>query len=198
MPSSYTSNLRFTLQATGENLNLWGALNNAGVVSLIDTAIAGRYGVALSAPLTLTSANGSTDQSRNAILDFTSGSGGTVTIPAVSKTYYVRNATSGNVVISTGGTTNATLATGDVMPVFSDGTSVYGLKLSGLDLSTYIASMVLAATGSLPAVTGNAGKYVYTDGVISYWKQVQTTDLGDIASYTAARTAFSIVAALVF
>jgi hypothetical protein len=52
----------------------------------------------------------------------------------------------------------------------------------GLSIKDYIAAAVIGATGSLPATTGNAGKFIFTDGSSSYWKTAQTTDLGDYAT----------------
>ena len=41
MASTYTTNLRLTKQADGENPNSWGQILNDGVISLADQAIAG-------------------------------------------------------------------------------------------------------------------------------------------------------------
>ena len=38
MASTYTTNLRLTKQADGENPNSWGAILNDGVISLVDDA----------------------------------------------------------------------------------------------------------------------------------------------------------------
>lgn len=193
--ATYTSGGRFTLQVTGTNNNTWGIVLNAGVFQLVDDSIFGRLAFTLSGTKVLTSVLGATDEARNAILDVTGGTGGTVTIPSTSKIYMGRNASVGDVTFSTGGITNAVLAAGDVMPLFTDGSAVYGLRLAGLGLKDYIAAMVLAATGSLPAVTGNAGKFVYTDGVVSYWKAVATTDIADFTSKVKKR---ALTYALVF
>ena len=75
MPSSYTNSLRFVLQATGENLNTWGVLNNNSMIALADYAIAGRAAFTLSGSKTLTTANGATDEARAAMLDITGGTG---------------------------------------------------------------------------------------------------------------------------
>ncbi len=42
MPSTYSARARYTLQAPGENLNLWGVILNQGVFALVDEARAKR------------------------------------------------------------------------------------------------------------------------------------------------------------
>lgn len=185
MPSSYTASLRFNLQATGESINLWGEINNAGVVTLVDKAIAGWSNVALSgATYSLTVANGSADEARSAMLKFTGAPTTlvTVTVPAVSKSYTVWNACGQPVRVTTGSGAVVDIDNGDIVSLIIDGTNVKALGYGGLTLKQFIAASVLAATGSLPAVTGNAGKFVYTDGVNAYWKAVGTTDLEDYKS----------------
>ena len=103
MASTYTTNLRLTKQADGENPNSWGAILNDGVISLVDDAIAGYTTVSLGSAATVTLSNnqGSGDQSRSAILEFKGSVGGShndivVLIPNNSKSYIVRNSVSYN------------------------------------------------------------------------------------------------------
>ena len=72
MPSTYTTNLRLTKQADGENPNTWGEILNEGVISLVDQAVAGYTSISVgtTATVTLTENQGSGDQSRSAILEF--------------------------------------------------------------------------------------------------------------------------------
>jgi len=158
MPSSYSSSIRLNLQATGENNNTWGVILNNGVFQLVDYAIAGRLAFTLSGTKTLTTALGATDEARVAMLDVTGGTGGTISIAAVSKGYFVRNGAAGVVTVSAGGALSAAYGAGDAGPCFSDGSNTYGLRLAGLNLIDYISAAVLAATGSLPAASGNLGK----------------------------------------
>lgn len=158
MPSSYTSSARFTLQATGENNNTWGAILNAGVFQLVDDNINGRLAFALSGAKVLTTNLGATDEARMKFLDVTGGTGGTITIPAVSKGYYVRNGATGNVVVSAGGATTATLKAGDIQPVFSDGASVYNLRIAGQSLQDFITSQITGSGQLPPASSGAVGQ----------------------------------------
>lgn len=192
MPSSYSTSLRFNLQATGENLNSWGSLLNSGALSLIDSSIAGYSAISLTANTTLTTANGSADQARMATLKFTSTGAYTVTIPAVSKQYFIWNASSYSITIASsgGGTSVIVPATGKVY-LGSDGTNVFELGYSGYGLKDYIDQAVLSATGSLPAVVGNSGKYLYCDGVTwlpRFVVRADMSDFGDAYTWTTKQT----------
>jgi hypothetical protein len=184
MPSSYSANLRLEEQFTGENINLWGdKLNNT--LSRIDDSIAGY--VALTIPATgdytLSSANSNTtaDEARRAILKLTGSPSANfnVVIPAVSKIYWVWNATTKTATVTTGSGGTATVEAGDKAAVWCDGTNVNdGFYFGSLSLKNYIAA-VTASAGAVPGVTGNAGKYLYTDGASAFWRQPSTADLSD-------------------
>lgn len=188
MPSTYTASGRFTLQATGENLNTWGAILNSGVFQLVDTNINGCLSFALSGTKTLTTANGSTDEARYAILYVTSGSGGTVVIPAVSKEYTVVNSAGGAVVVScAGGGATATCQSGETAKFTCDATNVR--KIIGTDFGgsritsvatpfnttdaankAYVDNTAWAYNaGALPAQAGSANKFLQTDGTSPTW-----------------------------
>ncbi|WP_395672299.1 hypothetical protein [Phenylobacterium sp.] len=179
MPSSWSPSLRFELQFTGENINLWGDKLNA-VLQRADTAIAGWLTKALtSSPYALSTANAGADEARNAMLKFTGAGAFTVVIPPVSKAYVVWNACTGTLTVTTGAGAVVTVDPGDIASALCDGAEVRTPGYGGLSLKDYIASAALSATGALPALAGNAGKYVYTDGVDAYWKQPAATDLVD-------------------
>lgn len=97
MPSTYSSNLRLELQATGENTSTWGVRANNDF-ELIEDAIAGLATVAMgNANVTLSALNGAVDQSRNMFVNFTGANTAirVVTIPSVSKMYFIGNSTTG-------------------------------------------------------------------------------------------------------
>ena len=87
MPSSWSASLRFELQFTGENINLWGDKLNAALAHA-DYAVAGWLTKALSGDYALTTANAGDDEARAAMLKFTGAGAFTVTIPSVSKGYH--------------------------------------------------------------------------------------------------------------
>jgi hypothetical protein len=136
MASTYTTNLKLTKQADGENPNSWGQILNDGVISLLDDAIAGYQTVSIgsAATVTLTNNQGSGDQARSAILEFKGSVGGAhndivVLIPNNSKSYIVKNSVSYNddtdsVVLRVAGNAGATLKQADTALYVTNGTTV--------------------------------------------------------------------------
>lgn len=183
MPSSWTASGRLEKQFPGENISLWGDKLDV-VLDRVDYLVCGWLTKALvSTPYSLTTANAGDDEARAAMLKFTGGAGPwVVQIPPVPKTYFIWNATTGAVTITTGSGATIAIDTGDKVLIKCDGANVVTPGYGGLSIKDYIAAAVLGATGSLPAVTGNAGKYVYTDGVSSFWRQPRTSDLLDYAT----------------
>lgn len=123
MASTVTTRLRLEKQGSGENSNTWGTRLNGNTIDMVDEAF-GVSAFTLSGSKTLTANNYTTDESRPMVLDITSGTGGTVTIPNVQKAYLVRNATSGSVTFTTGSGTTASVATGEIQWIFSAGGNV--------------------------------------------------------------------------
>jgi len=181
MPSSYTTSLRFELQFTGENVNLWGDKLNAAL-SRADDAIAGWLSKALTGDYTLSTANGAADEARKAMLKFTGTGAFTVTVPAVAKRYDVWNACTGDLTV-TNGSASVAVKPGEVVSVVTDGGgSIARVQGNDFDLPTsnrqaatkkYVDDTAFAiASGSLPGQTGNAGKFLTTDGSIPEWSDV--------------------------
>lgn len=134
MPSTYTTRNRAEKQAPGENLDSWGSRLNGNTIDMFDQALDGVLSLTVSGSVTLSTANGSSDQARNRMLDI-GGTGGTVTIPNLQKTYLVRNVASGDVTFTTGSGTSAVVKSGNVQWVVSTGANaVYGAKM--LDFSS--------------------------------------------------------------
>jgi hypothetical protein len=211
MPSSYSVSFRLNLQAPGENLNTWGTNLNAGVFQLIEDALAGAVSLSLSGPTALTSVNGATDQARCMALNITGGTGGTITVPGVRKLYFVRNAASGAVIVTTGAGATASFAAGEVGFCYSpDGVNFYrtstttdfgGARLQNVGSPTantdsatkgYVDGVAFAmAAGSLPGQPGNAGRFLTTNGTTASWGDVTvtTSQITDYSSDQAAKAA---------
>lgn len=190
MPSSYSTSLRFELQFTGENVNTWGVkLDNT--FARVDDAIAGYVAIAVTGDYALASANDNTasDEARRAHLKFTGAPANnfTITLPGVSKNYWIWNATGKTLTLTTGSGDTVGIDAGDRVPVFCDGVNVETINFGGLTLKNYIAASLIGASGSLPAQPGNAGKFVKTDGTNATWQQIQTTDLGDYSTQIIAK-----------
>jgi hypothetical protein len=134
MASTYTNRLGLEKQGDGENPNSWGSILNTNVIDLIDDAIAGYEVVSVSSTgITLSDNNGTTDQSRNAALEFagTLTANVTITIPSEEKTYFVRENTTGSfaVQMKTAAGSALNLIQGQNTFVACDGTSIYQLDI---------------------------------------------------------------------
>lgn len=197
MPSSYSASARLTLQATGENNNTWGVILNQGVFQLVDDNVNGRLAFVLSGAKVLTTALGAPDEARLAFLDVTGGTGGIVTLPSVSQGHWVRNASAGDVTFTAGAGFSAVMATGDIGPVFSDGSAVHPIRLGGKTLRDYINTgdqavidyVNLAISGASislpPALLANVGQALMTRNIAGFaaWvpSPIATADVTGLA-----------------
>jgi hypothetical protein len=182
MPSSWSPSLRFELQFTGENINLWGEKLNT-VLQHADYAVAGWLTKPLTGPAALSTANAGDDEARAAMVKFTGGAGPfTVTIPAVSKSYLVWNACDGPVTLTTGAGATVTVDAGDIAWIATDGAAVKTPGYGGASIKDWVTNVAWSYNaGALPAQAGNAGKFVKTDGTSASWQALSTSDLSDYA-----------------
>lgn len=97
MADTFTALLRLVLQETGGNQNVWGDINNASAVDLLEDAIAAISNIDVTAGnVVLTPANGAVDDARSMFL-VASGNPGVarqIQVPSTSKLYIVSNETS--------------------------------------------------------------------------------------------------------
>ena len=193
MASTYTTNLKLTKQADGENPNSWGQILNDGVISLLDDAIAGYQTITVgtTTTVTLTNNQGSGDQARSAILEINGAVGGThddivILIPNNSKSYIVKNSVSYNddtdsVVLRVAGNTGATLKQADTALYVTNGTTVTpaasntfnSITTSVITVST---SAMFVDNAKLNIGTGS-DLQVYHDGSNSYIDDAGTGSL---------------------
>lgn len=115
---NYTPLLGLALPTTGDLVGIWGTTVNTALTSLLDTAIAGTTTLSTDADVTLTQTDGSADQARSAIINWTATGTVTrnITAPAASKFYIVFNNTGGTqsiVIRGAGPTTGVTIPAGD-------------------------------------------------------------------------------------
>lgn len=147
MASTYSDRLRIELIGTGEQSGIWGNTTNTNLGTLIEEAIAGVASITMTdANYTLTVANGSTDESRQAVLVLSGTLSATrnVICPNEEKVYIVKNSTSGgqSIVIKTSAGTGITIPNGKTALVFCDGTDV----LTAQDYLTSIQTSTISAT----------------------------------------------------
>jgi hypothetical protein len=100
MASSYSSDLKLELMATGEKSGLWGDITNTNL-NILQQAIAGYEAVSIAGgaqTTALTFSNGVTSNGKNAVIKFTGTITGNqiVTIPdGIEKVYVIENGTTG-------------------------------------------------------------------------------------------------------
>jgi len=129
MASTYSPDLRIELIGTGEQQGTWGQTTNKNLGTLIEAAIAGGISQNITGltTYTLTVVDGLPDQARAAFLRFTGTLTGTCDIvaPSVSKSYIIRNDTTGGYPIQ------IKTATGAVIIVPAGESSI--VECNGLD-----------------------------------------------------------------
>jgi len=133
MASTYSTDLKLELMATGEKSNLWGDITNTNL-NIIQQAVAGYEAVNITGGAQTTNLsflNGSLSNGKNAVIELTGTITGNqiVTIPdSIEKTYIIKNNTSGaftvefKTVSGTGYTFSATNKTAKI--VYSNGTNI--------------------------------------------------------------------------
>lgn len=130
MASTYSPLLRFELIASGEQAGLWGNTTNSNLGTLVEQAVAGITTVNLTttSDYTLSTLSGAADEARAATLIFTGAPGGTarVVIPALQKTYHVRNATNATLQFKTASQVGGvSVAAGGATVMHCDGVNAY-------------------------------------------------------------------------
>jgi hypothetical protein len=131
MATIYSSDLKLSIMATGENAGTWGQITNTNLY-IIQQAIAGYQSLAVNATtgLTLTFTDGAISTGKNAVINLTGTLSGNVnvTVPdAIEKTYLVNNQVTQGVYTLTFKTTSGTgikLAQGNRYVLYADGTNV--------------------------------------------------------------------------
>ena len=130
MASSFSSDLKLELMATGENAGTWGDKTNTNL-NLVQQAIAGFQAIDVaSADVTLAMTDATISNARNATLKFTGtlAANRTVTLPdSIEKVFNVEDGTdhAGNTLtFKTASGTGVLLCEGNCYVVYSDGTNI--------------------------------------------------------------------------
>jgi hypothetical protein len=193
--STYSPSLRVELITSGDQAGQWGNTTNDNFSYIFDAAIAGYQTVSVtSASQAFTYNNGpvstaSLNQSVYAMLRLTTTTAAAFSVyaPPVSKQYIIWN---DNIYAATiynstviGNTTAAgagvTIAAGDKVLVFSDGTAFYTIKSDGVTGTVAIANggtgqtTANAAFNALaPSQSGQSGRYLKSDGTNASWDAI--------------------------
>ena len=138
MASTYSTDLKLELMATGENAGTWGTKTNTNL-ELVQQAIAGFQAIDVaSSDVTLVMSNASISNARNMVLKFTGTLAGnrTVNLPdGIEKFYILQDATThgaNSLTFKTTSGTGFTLDEGKMHGGFSDGTNAYEVALNTL------------------------------------------------------------------
>jgi hypothetical protein len=130
MTTAYTPILQLALPVTGELNGTWGDVVNNNITSMVEQAIAGLATINTwtAASHTLTTADGTTDEARCAILECSGapGAAASVICPAFSKVYIIKNSVTGGyaVTLKTSAGTGISVANGTTAVLYCDGTNV--------------------------------------------------------------------------
>ncbi len=133
MPSTYSSNLKLELMATGENSGTWGNITNTNLGTAVEQAIIGLGNVdyVSDANLTISITNSNAAQAARAlVLNVTSSLSLTGTrelvVPTIEKQYIVQNNTTGSqsITVKTSAGTGITVPNGRKAHLYVDGTNV--------------------------------------------------------------------------
>ena len=152
MTTQYSPILKLALPVQGELSGTWGDVVNDNITSMVEQAIAGRAVINTwtTNSHTLTSANGTTSESRCAMLELTDtgtalSGAGTVVCPTASKIYIVKNAAGQNITVKTSGGTGILVPNGRTTFLFCDGTNV-------VEALTHTTSLQLGTSTTVTAV----------------------------------------------
>ena len=149
MASTYSTSLGLELIGQGEQSGTWGITTNTNFGTLVEQAITGVQAITMSnATYTMTTYQGASDESRNAVLVI----GGTnlapqnLIAPGVEKIYLISNQSGNTVNIKTSSGNAAAIRDGSYAQVYCDGLNFYNATSSGNSVQGD-----LAVTGSITA-----------------------------------------------
>ena len=186
MASTY-SQYKIELVGTGEQAGTWGTTTNnnfgsatPGTYQGFEQAIGGKATIDLSAggtiALTLTNSNAA-QNARALFFDLGGSPSGAVTlqVPAIQKSYIVKNGSGQTVTVEISGGTGVAVPNGSTTVVYADGTNV----VTGLN---YAPALTLGA--ALPVASGGTGITSFGTGVATALGQ-NVTGSGGIALATS-------------
>jgi len=140
MASTFSSDLKLELMATGENAGTWGTKTNTNL-NLIQQAVAGFESITISSGSTtaLVMSNAAISTARNMVIKFatvTLSGSTTVTIPDSIEKFYIFDCTAitgpTNLTIKTVSGTGFTLDAAKIYAAYSDGTNLNEVSLDTL------------------------------------------------------------------
>tara|TARA_R100001463_G_scaffold2597_2_gene10843 strand:+ start:1395 stop:2093 length:699 start_codon:yes stop_codon:yes gene_type:complete len=190
MASTYSSDLKLELMATGENAGTWGTKTNANL-NLVQQAVAGYQAIDVaSGDVTLAMTDATISNARNATLKFTGTLAGNrvVTVPdSIEKVYNIVDGTNHanyTLTIKTASGTGVLLCEGNNYVVFSDGTNV--VKLT--------EERIWRTVSAAETVQSGANLFVETNGGAVTITLPASPAVGDIVNFVDSRYTFDTAA----
>jgi len=168
MANTTSSNLKLTVQTTGENSGTWGQITNTNLL-ILEQAIGGYQSIGITSAATLTFSNGIVSNGKNQVIKLTgtiSGNKNVVIPDSIEKTYIIENATTGahTVTFKTSSGTGVTWSATDkgTKILYSDGTNVEE-GLSSVGAVTATGHLVPGANDTYDlGASGNVWRNIYT------------------------------------
>lgn len=151
MSSTYSTSLRIQLIDTGTELEAWGDPTDNNLGTIIEQAIVGSNTISLTnlTSYTLTTANATVDQSRNAVLVFNGAltANCNVIAPSVQKVYVVSNQTTGGkfVKIKTATGNAVSVINGTNQLVYCNGTDF----ISAVNINIVVGNIAISGNSSV-------------------------------------------------
>lgn len=182
MTTQYTSILKLALPVQGELSGSWGDVVNNNITSMVEQAVAGLATINSwsTNSHTLTSADGTTSESRCAVLVADDDGAGnpsaaaTIICPSATKLYVLKNISGQQVTLKTAAGTGVAVPNGSTGFLFCDGTNVEACQTDIIDATT-IDTTNLEVT-NIKAKDGTAsGSIANSTGVFTINSAVLTT-----------------------
>ena len=163
MTTAYTPILKLALPVTGELNGTWGTVVNDNITSMVEQAVAGLATINTwtTNSHTLTSADGTTSESRCAMLVIDDDGAGnpsaaaTVICPTATKSYIVRNICGQTVTVKTSAGTGVAVPNNQAALVFCDGTNVVTGAFNG-----DVVGPATATNNAIVTFDGTTGKII--------------------------------------
>ena len=182
MTTQYTTILKLALPVQGELSGSWGDVVNDNITEMVEEAVAGLATINswTANSHTLTTVNGTTSESRCAVLVADDDGGGnpsaaaTIICPSATKLYVLKNISGQQVTLKTAAGTGVAVPNGSAAFLFCDGTNVEACQTDIIDATT-IDTTNLEVT-NIKAKDGTAsGSIANSTGVFTINSAVLTT-----------------------
>ncbi len=195
MTTQYTTILKLALPVQGELSGTWGDIVNNNITQMVEQAVAGKATVNswTGNAHTLTTADGTTAESRCAILELTDtgtalSGAGTVTCPTNTKLYIVDNNTAQIITVKTSGGTGVAVPVGKTMLVYCDGTNVVEgvTHANSLSLGTSTSTVNAIATATDLGAGGSSNSNLPTQLAVKTYVDGQIAATNELSEVLAA------------